>query len=125
MFLNREVAAWSACLHQEYILPSLELASTTPPSGIDTTILLWSLATGITLTTKEAKHQYKTQCKQLDNIKEKDAKKKNKAVKWHPTNQCLMLHMVCINSNSPTEEIRKSYLRIINSDSAGMADREL
>jgi hypothetical protein len=92
---------------------------------MDTTSLLQSLAAGITRTTKETKHQNKIQCKQLDYIKEKDAKKKNKVEKWHPTSQRLVLNAVSIDSNSPTEEIPMSYLRIINSDTTGMADREL
>jgi hypothetical protein len=45
--------------------------------------------------------------------------------KWHHTSQHLVLNATSINSNSPTKEIPKSYLRIINSNTAGMADREL
>ena len=45
--------------------------------------------------------------------------------KWHPTSQRLVLNAVSIDSNSPTEEIPMSYLCIINSDTTGMADREL
>ncbi len=37
---NKELTAWSARLHQEHILPSLELASAVPPSATDTTNLL-------------------------------------------------------------------------------------
>jgi ABC-type branched-subunit amino acid transport system substrate-binding protein len=51
----------------------------------DTADLLRSLAAGISHTSEEAKHQNKIQCKQLNYIKEKDAKKKNTAEKWHPT----------------------------------------
>jgi hypothetical protein len=120
-----ELAAWSARLHREHILPSLESASAVPPSATDTTNLLQSLAAGITRTIKEAKHQNKIQCKQLDYIKEKDARKKNKAETWHHTSQHLMLNAASIDSNSPTKEIPKSYLCIINNDTAGMADREL
>ena len=36
-----------------------------------------------------------------------------------------MLNLVLTDSDSPAEEIPPSYLRIINSDTAGMADREL
>jgi hypothetical protein len=122
---SRELVAWSICLHWEHILPSLELASAVPPSATDTTDLLQSLAAGITCTTKEAEHQNKIQCEQLDNIKEKDTKKKNKAEKWHPMSQRLVLNAVSINSNSPVKEIPESYLCIINSNTAGMADREL
>jgi hypothetical protein len=39
--------------------------------------------------------------------------------------QCLVLNAASINSGSPAKEIPKSYLRIINSNIAGMADREL
>ncbi len=122
---NGELTAWSARLHREHILPSLKLASAVLPSATDTTNLLQSLTAGITCTTKEAKHQNKMQCKQLDYIKEKDVKKKNKAKKWHNTSQRLVLNAASINSNSPTKEITKSYVCIINSNTAGMVDREL
>ena len=36
-----------------------------------------------------------------------------------------MLNTASTDSDSPAEEIPPSYLRIINSDTAGMADREL
>ena len=36
-----------------------------------------------------------------------------------------MLNAASTNSNSPAEEIPASYLRIINSNTAGMADKEL
>jgi hypothetical protein len=94
------------------------------PSATDTTNLLPSLATCITRTTKEAKHQNKIQCKQLDYIKEKDVRKKNKAEKWHHTSQRLVLNAASINCNSLAKEIPKSYLRIINSNTAGIVDRE-
>jgi hypothetical protein len=94
---------------------------------MNTTNLYQSLATGITRTTKEAVYQNEIQREQLDYIKEKDAKKKNKAEKRHHTSQRLVLNMTSINSNFPTEaeEIPKSYLHIINSNTAGMVNREL
>jgi hypothetical protein len=92
---------------------------------MDTANLLWSLAAGISRTSEEAEHQNKIQCKQLNCIKEKDAKKKNKAEKWHPTSQCLVLNAASTDSNSPAKEIPASYLCIINSDTALMADKEL
>jgi hypothetical protein len=52
-------------------------------------------------------------------------RKENKAEKWHHTSQGLVLNAASINSNSPAKEIPKSYLRIINSNTAGMVDREL
>ncbi len=120
-----ELAAWSAHLYWEHILPSLELASAVPPSATDTTNLLRSLTAGITRTTKEAKHQNKIQPKQLDYIKEKDARKKIKAEKWHHTSQRLVLNTASINSDSPAKKIPESYLCIINNTTARMADREL
>jgi hypothetical protein len=120
-----ELVAWSACLHREHILPRLDLMSAVPPSATDATDLLQFLAAGIIPTPKEAEHQNKVQCKQLDYIKEKDKKKKNVAEKWHPTSQRLVLNAASIDSNSPTKEIPKSYLCIINSDTAGMTGREL
>jgi hypothetical protein len=58
-------------------------------------------------------------------MKEKDAEKNNKAEKWHLASQRLVLNAGSIDSDSPAKEIPKSYLLIINSDHAGMADREL
>jgi hypothetical protein len=78
-----KLAEWSACLHHPHVMPSIE-AATSPPSATDTADILWPLATGISCTSKEAEHQNKIQHKQLDYIKEKEAKKKNKAEKWHP-----------------------------------------
>jgi hypothetical protein len=45
--------------------------------------------------------------------------------KWHHTSQYLLLNAASIDSDSSTKEIRESYLRIINSDTAGIVDREL
>jgi hypothetical protein len=96
-----------------------------PPLATDTANLLWSLATGITHTIKEAKNKKKIQCKQLNYIKEKDPKKKNKAEKWHPTSQHHVLDAAPTNGDTPAKEIPASYLCIINSNTAGMANKEL
>jgi hypothetical protein len=80
---NGELMEWSTCFHCKHILPSLKSTSAIPPSMMDTADLLRSLATDITRTTKEAENQNRIQHKQLDYIKEKNAKKKNKAEKWH------------------------------------------
>ena len=96
-----------------------------PPSSTDTTNILRSLAAGISRTSKEAENQNKLQCKQLNYIKAKDAKKKNKAEKWCPTSQRIVLNVASTNSDSPAEEIPETYLRIINSETAGMANKEL
>jgi hypothetical protein len=61
----------------------------------------------------------------LDYIKEKDAEKKNKYKKWHSMSQHLVLNMSLTNSNTPANDISASYLHIINSKIAGMADKEL
>jgi hypothetical protein len=52
-------------------------------------------------------------------------KRKTKQKKWYSTSQCLVLNAASTNSNTPTEDIPASYLYIINSDTAGNADREL
>ncbi len=75
--------------------------------------------------TKKAENQHKIQCKQLNFIKEKEAKKKNKAEKWHTTSRRLVLNAALTDSSSPAEDIPTSYLTVINSDTAGMADKEL
>jgi hypothetical protein len=100
-------------------------AGTLPASSEDTAAILRSLAAGISCTSEEVENQNKLQRKQLDYIKAKDAKKMNKAEKWHPTSQRLVINTASTDSNSPTEEIPTSYLRIINSKTAGMADKEL
>ena len=58
-------------------------------------------------------------------FKEKEAKKKNKAEKWHATSRRLVLNAASTNSDSPAEDIPASYLTVINSDTADMADKEL
>ena len=81
---DNELAEWSACLHRAHVTPSIKAATTIPPSAMDNADILWSIAAGISCTSKEAKHQNKIQCKQLNYIKEKDAKKNNKAKKCNP-----------------------------------------
>jgi hypothetical protein len=75
--------------------------------------------------TEEAENQNKIQREQLDFIKEKEAKKKNKAEKWHATSRRLVLNATSTVSDSPAEDIPTSYRTIINSDTASMADKEL
>jgi hypothetical protein len=120
-----KLADCSSHLHRENILRSVATTSTHPPSLTDTANILRSLTASISCTSEEAEHQNKLQRKQLDYIKAKDAKKKNKAEKWHPTSRRLVLNAALTNSNSPAKEIPTSYLRIINSKTAGMADKEL
>ncbi len=91
----------------------------------DNADLLQSLTAGIIRTIKEAENQNKIQREQLNYIKLKDAKKKNKVEKWHPTSQHLVLNTASTDSNTPSKEIPVSYLRIINSNTAGMANKEL
>jgi len=93
-------------------------AASLPASMMDTANVLRSLAAGISCTSEEAEHQNKIHREQIDYIKEKDAKKKNKVEKWHPTSRRLVLNAASTDSDSPAEEIPLSYLRII-------ADREL
>ncbi len=52
-------------------------------------------------------------------------KEEKQAREAAPQCQCLVLNMASIDSGSPTKEIPKSYLCIINSNTAGMADKEL
>ncbi len=120
-----KLADWSSHLHRKNILSSIATTSTHPPSLTDTADILRSLAAGISRTSEEAEHQNKLQRKQLDYVKAKDTKKKNKAEKWHPMSRRLVLNAASTNSDSPAEEIPMSYLRIINSKTAEMADKEL
>ncbi len=90
---------------------------------MDTVNIFWSLAAGISCTSKEAKYQI--QHKQLDYIKEKDTKKKNKAEKWHPTSRRLVLNVASSNNDLPANKIPPSYLCIINSATARMSNKKL
>ncbi len=71
---------------------------------------------------EEAENQNKLQREQLDYIKENNAKKTKK---WHATSQRLVLNAASIDSDFPADNILASYLSIINSNTAGMADKEL
>jgi hypothetical protein len=122
---DNKLADWSACLHRNNILPSVMTTGTLPASLEDTAAILRSLAAGISCTSKEAENQNKLQRKQLDYIKAKDTKKKNKVEKWHPTSQRLVINKASTDSDSPAKEIPASYLLIINSKTAGMANKEL
>jgi hypothetical protein len=82
---NGELVDWSAHLHRDNILPSVMTAGTLPASSEDTAGILRSLPVNISCTSEEAENQNKLQREQLDYIKAKDANKKNKAEKWHPT----------------------------------------
>jgi hypothetical protein len=120
-----ELADWSARLHRENTLPGVATACTFPASSEDTAAILQSIAAGISCTSEEAENQNKIQREQLDYLKAKDAKKKNKAEKWHTTSLRLVLNAASTDGDSPADEIPESYLRIINSETAGMADKEL
>jgi hypothetical protein len=76
-----KLLGWSTRLHHEHILPSLSAAAAVPASTEDTTDLLRLIVAGMSCSKEEAENQNKIQCEQLDFIKEKEAKKKNKAEK--------------------------------------------
>ena len=78
-----KLSGWNVRLHHEHILPSLSAAAAVPVSAMDTADLLRLIVAGMSRSSKEAENQNKIQHKQLDFIKEKEAKKKNKAEKWH------------------------------------------
>jgi len=120
-----ELKNHDAHLHLKNFMPGLASASTAHTSTADTSDILKTLAAGITHTHEEAEDQNKIQRQQLDYIKEKDAKKKNKVKKWHSTCRRLVLNAVSTDSDTLADDIPVSYLQIINSDTAGMADREL
>ena len=92
---------------------------------VDTADLLRSIAAGMSRSSEEAKNQNKIQCKQLDFMKDKKAKKKNKAEKWHATSRRLVLNAASTDSDFPANDIPTSYLAVIKSNTAGMADKEL
>ena len=80
---------------------------------------------GMTRYSEKAENQNRLQRKQLDFIKDKEAKKKNKAEKWRTTSHHLVLNATSTDSDSPADDIPASYLAVIISDTAGMADKEL
>jgi hypothetical protein len=120
---NGELATFGLHLHTKHINPP----TTTPPTGIssNTSDIFQSLIRRITRTHKEAEHQNCLHHKQLDFIKDKEAKKRNKYEKWHKTSRCLIFNASSNNPDKAAKSIPPSYLQIINSETAGMADREL
>ena len=118
-----ELEAFGRRLHNEHIMPPSTSAPTGLPTG--TSDVFKSLAAGITRTSEEAEHQNRLHREQLDFIKDKEAKKKNKYEKWHETSRLLVLNAAAENADEAADFIPTSYLRIINSETAGMADREL
>ena len=50
--VSNELAEWSARLHRTHVMPSIKAPITLPPSAMDTTNILWSLATKISRTSK-------------------------------------------------------------------------
>ena len=76
---------------------------------MDTADLLRSIAARMSRSSKEAENQNKIQRKQLNFIKEKEAKKKNKVEKWHATSQRLVLNAASTNSNSPADNIPEPF----------------
>ena len=100
--------------------PSTPRDSTSPSADI-----LRMLSAGIARTHEEAAAQNSLHREQLDFIKEKESKKKNKWEKWHESSKRLVLNAASTNGDTAAEDIPESYLRIINSETAGMADKEL
>ena len=115
-----ELAAFGIHRYTKHINP----LTTTMPTGLPSTTsnVVRSLAASITCTHKEAEHQNQLHREQLDFTKDKEAKQKNKYEKWHETSRHLVLNAA---SNKAAKFIPPSYLRIINSKTVGMADREL
>jgi hypothetical protein len=122
---NGKLADWSAHLHRKDILPRVATAGTFPAPSEDTAVILRSLAAGISRTSEEAENQKKIQREQLDYLKAKDAKKKNKAEKWHHTSRRLVINAASTDGDSPADKIPETYLPLINSETTGMADKEL
>jgi hypothetical protein len=110
--------------HRDYILPTLKQAAALPANANDTVDVLRQLGATMARSSKAAKAQNATQRKQLDYMKEKDKKKKDKAEKWHGPSRRLVLNAASTNGQRPADEIPKSYQTIINMESAAMADKE-
>ncbi len=105
---NGELVAFGLRLHTKHINPPTMTAPTRLLSG--TSDVLQSLAAGITCIHKEAEHQNCLHCEQLDFIKDKKAKKKNKYEKWHKTSHRLVLNAASDDANKTAEFIPPSYL---------------
>ena len=65
---------WCACLHCAHIMPIIKATASFCASTTDTANIIRSLTAGISRTSKEAEHQNKIHRKQLDYIKEKNAR---------------------------------------------------
>ena len=63
---NGKLNIWSAHLYHAHIMPSVKAAVSLPAFTMDTANILQYLAVGISCTSKEAEHQNKIHCKQLD-----------------------------------------------------------
>jgi hypothetical protein len=111
--------------HREHILPTLNAASASQVNPAKTVDVLRQLGASMAHSSKAAEAQNATQCKQLDYLKEKDKKKKDKAEKWHGLSWRLVLNAASTDGQLPATEISKSYQDIINSEMAVMADKEL
>jgi hypothetical protein len=83
--------------HCEYIQATLEAAAAAPVDPANTVDILRQLGTTMAHSSKAAEAQNKTQQKQLAYRKEKDKKKKYKAMKWHSLNQHLVLNAASTN----------------------------
>jgi hypothetical protein len=111
--------------HRDYILPTLEQAAALPANANNTVDVLPQLGATMAPSSKAAEAQNATQRKQLDYMKEKNKKKKDKAEKWHGPSHCLVLNVASTDGQCPADEIPESYQTIINTESVAMADKEL
>jgi hypothetical protein len=108
----------------DYILPTLKQVAALPANVNDMVDVLCQLGATMARSSKAAKAQNATQCKQLNYMKEKDKKKKDKAEKWHGLSYCLILNVASTNGQHPTDEVPESYQTIIN-ESIALADKGL
>jgi hypothetical protein len=111
--------------HRKHILPTLDTAAAAPVDPAETVNVLRLLGATMACSSKVAEAQNAIQHKQLDFLKEKVKKKKDKAEKWHGLSQHLVLNAASADGQLPATEIPDLYQNIINSKTAAMADKEL
>ncbi len=122
---NNDLKRRKSNAHYKHILPTPDAAAAVSVDPAETVDVLRLLGATMAHSSKAVEAQNATQRKQLDYLKKKDKKKKDKAEKWHRLSQRLVLNAASADRLLPATEIQDLYQNIINSKTAVMADKEL
>jgi hypothetical protein len=104
-----ELKRHKSIAHCKHILPTLDAAAASSVDPAETVDILRQPSASMVHSSKAAEAQNATHCKQLEYLKEKDKKKKDKAEKWHGLSQHLILNTASTNGQLSTTEIPKLY----------------